>query len=206
MRFFEKRLETFNCICYYNLRTTGCGAVGSALDWGSRGRKFKSCHSDHQKTYLSAKGRVCLFLCIKKVDLLYGLSSYYWGLAPSHMCYKVMQICPPIRKLRVLDIGCGEGKDAVFFARNGYIVDAFDIAIMGIEKTKRLADKIGVHINAFQANLLDYRLEHQYDIIFSSGLFHYIPVDIRNQLISDYQEHTAPNGIHSLNVFVKNLS
>ena len=27
--------------------TTGCSAVGSALDWGSRGRKFKSCHSDH---------------------------------------------------------------------------------------------------------------------------------------------------------------
>lgn len=65
----------------------------------------------------------------------YVTDSYYWGLAPSHMCYEVMKICPPIRKLRVLDIGCGEGKDAVFFARNGYIVDAFDIAIVGVEKT-----------------------------------------------------------------------
>ena len=27
---------------------TGCGAVGSALDWGSRGREFKSRHSDQQ--------------------------------------------------------------------------------------------------------------------------------------------------------------
>ena len=25
---------------------TGCSAVGSALDWGSRGREFKSRHSD----------------------------------------------------------------------------------------------------------------------------------------------------------------
>ena len=25
---------------------TGCGSGGRALDWGSRGRKFKSCHSD----------------------------------------------------------------------------------------------------------------------------------------------------------------
>ena len=25
---------------------SGCGAVGSALPWGGRGRKFKSCHSD----------------------------------------------------------------------------------------------------------------------------------------------------------------
>ncbi|MDD2364223.1 MAG: helix-turn-helix domain-containing protein [Saccharofermentanales bacterium] len=132
----------------------------------------------------------------------YVTDSYYWGLAPSHMCYEVMKICPPIRKLRVLDIGCGEGKDAVFFARNGYIVDAFDIAIVGVEKTKYLADEMGVSVNAFQANLLDYRLEHQYDIIFSSGVFHYIPANLRKQLILNYQEHTTPNGIHALNVFV----
>ena len=29
---------------------SGCGAAGSALDWGSRGREFKSRHSDHVKT------------------------------------------------------------------------------------------------------------------------------------------------------------
>ena len=28
---------------------SGCGAVGSALDWGSRGREFKSRHSDQKK-------------------------------------------------------------------------------------------------------------------------------------------------------------
>ena len=25
---------------------SGCGAVGSALPWGGRGRRFKSCHSE----------------------------------------------------------------------------------------------------------------------------------------------------------------
>ena len=29
---------------------SGCGAVGSALPWGGRGRKFKSCHSDQIRT------------------------------------------------------------------------------------------------------------------------------------------------------------
>ena len=27
---------------------SGCGAAGSALDWGSRGREFKSRHSDQK--------------------------------------------------------------------------------------------------------------------------------------------------------------
>ena len=35
----------------YYADKSGCGAAGSALDWGSRGRKFKSCHSDHQKGF-----------------------------------------------------------------------------------------------------------------------------------------------------------
>lgn len=31
-------------------KISGCGAAGSALDWGSRGREFKSRHSDQKKT------------------------------------------------------------------------------------------------------------------------------------------------------------
>ncbi len=37
--------------------------------------------------------------------------------------------------------GCGEGKDAVFLARNGYIVTAFDLSETGIEKGKKLAER-----------------------------------------------------------------
>ena len=38
------------CDILFRLKSmTGCGAVGSALDWGSRGREFKSRHSDQYK-------------------------------------------------------------------------------------------------------------------------------------------------------------
>ena len=33
-------------------RISGCGAVGSALPWGGRGRWFKSSHSDQVKNRL----------------------------------------------------------------------------------------------------------------------------------------------------------
>ena len=110
---------------------------------------------------------------------------------------------PPTRLLKVLDIGCGEGKDAVFFARNGYEVSAFDISEAGIEKTKRLAEQAGVDVNVFKANLLDYRLDAHYDILFSSGVLHYIKPDYRQEIFDNYKLYTNPNGIHVFNVFVE---
>ena len=41
----------------------GCSAAGSALDWGSRSRRFKSCHSDHKPAFsLERAGFFCLKL------------------------------------------------------------------------------------------------------------------------------------------------
>ena len=45
--FFKKALDkypktVYNVYCYL-----GVAQIGSALPWGGRGRRFKSCHSDH---------------------------------------------------------------------------------------------------------------------------------------------------------------
>ena len=133
----------------------------------------------------------------------YRQEDYYWGLKPSHMCYRVMEIIPPVKPLRLLDVGCGEGKDSVFFARNGYIVTAFDIADAGVEKTKRLAEKYNVNVNVFKANVLDFRLETEFDVIFSSGVFHYINQELRSEILNNYKNNTAVGGVHVFNVFVK---
>ncbi|MBO8172815.1 MAG: helix-turn-helix domain-containing protein [Bacillaceae bacterium] len=132
----------------------------------------------------------------------YKTQDYYWGTEPNKACYQVLQAMPPTRHLKLLDIGCGEGKDAVFFARNGYDVTAFDISDAGIEKTKRLADQIGVHVNVFKADILDFRLDSHFDILFSSGVLHYIKPDLRKEIFDNYKQFTNPNGLHVFNVFV----
>ena len=44
---------------------SGCSAGGSAPDWGSGGRKFKSCHSDHNKSICF--GRCSFFIYLFKL-------------------------------------------------------------------------------------------------------------------------------------------
>ncbi len=133
----------------------------------------------------------------------YRAPGYYWGVQPSDMCYEVLRLCPPVRPLRLLDIACGEGKNAVFFARNGYQVTAFDAVSLALDKARALADQAGAQVHFFQANLLDFRLDSQFDILFCSGALHYIPPHLRREILENYQAHTAPSGLHALNVFVR---
>jgi len=131
------------------------------------------------------------------------VDGYYWGVNPSQMCLKVLSLLMPEKPLKVLDIGCGEGKDAVFLARCGYDVTAFDISDSGIEKTKRLADKAGVHVNVFKADVNDYRLDSNYDILYQVGVFHAIKPELREEIMDNYKSHVNTNGIAAFFSFVE---
>ena len=133
--------------------------------------------------------------------------AYYWGNDVWSGCYDVLKLMPPVRPLRLLDVGCGEGQAAVFFAKNGYTVSAFDVAESGIEKGRALAALHQVDVNFFRGDLLDlrldYRLESNFDIVYSSGVLQYIPPQDRTRVIDNLKAHINPGGIHILNVFVK---
>ncbi|WP_277935279.1 methyltransferase domain-containing protein [Parablautia muri] len=140
---------------------------------------------------------------VSDYDKRYDTADYYWGITPNNLCYEIMKLRPPIKPLKVLDIGCGEGKDAVFLARNGYIVTAFDLSEAGIEKGKKLAEKWNTHVDFFKADITDFRATKYYDIIFSSGVFHMIKPEIRKEITANLKECTNKNGIHAINVFVE---
>jgi SAM-dependent methyltransferase len=48
---------------------------------------------------------------------------------------------------RVLCVADGEGRNSVWLARQGHLVDAFDIAEVGVAKARRLAQRHGVVVN-----------------------------------------------------------
>ena len=133
----------------------------------------------------------------------YQTEGYYWGTRPNEMCLELLKRMYPVRPLRLLEIGCGEGKDAVFLAKCGYQVTAFDATESGIEKAKRLADIHQVDVTFFQADLRTFRLDEEFDIIYSSGVFHHILPGMRKELMENYLSHTAPGGMHAINVFVE---
>ena len=139
----------------------------------------------------------------EQYDGMYEGVSYYWTVRPSAICFDVLKYMPPERPLKLLDIGCGEGRNAVFFARNGYEVHAFDISGKGLEKANRLARQAEVTVRSFQADLNWFRLNNTFDILFSTGTLHCCNPSVRVDLFENFKEYTAEGGLNVFSVFVQ---
>ncbi|MDX6619829.1 MAG: hypothetical protein QOK36_2215 [Gaiellales bacterium] len=57
-----------------------------------------------------------------------------------------------------LDVGCGEGADAVWLAQRGWQVTALDVSQVALERGRRAAEAAGVQIEWVHAGLVDARL------------------------------------------------
>ncbi|MBC7092674.1 methyltransferase domain-containing protein [Candidatus Bipolaricaulota bacterium] len=138
-------------------------------------------------------------------DERYARPEYYWGKKPSTLCERVIELAPPREGSRpkLLDLGCGEGRDCVYFARHGFDVVGLDLSEVGLAKARRYAEEIGVQVRTVCADIVAYELDDLYHVIFSTGTLHYLPKRVRTCRFQDYKEHTTPGGIHALTVFVE---
>ena len=73
----------------------------------------------------------------------------------------------------VLDIGCGTGEHALFFAGEGFEVWGIDSAPLAIGKAKEKAARRGLLVHFLVLDALDLpRLNRKFDTATDSGLFH----------------------------------
>ena len=133
-------------------------------------------------------------------DDKYSQNESYWGKQPSSLARIFLQMFPPYEGQTLIDIGCGEGRDSIFFARNGYQVTGFDFSAEGVKKSIARASELNLPIDFFQMDINEYRLERSFDVVFASGALHYIPQHLRNEIISNYKKFTNPGGLHTFMV------
>lgn len=76
---------------------------------------------------------------------------------------------------RVLEIGCGPGRNAIYLAKMGCIVDAIDISENALNWARERAFAEKVDINFHYSSLFDYSFEpNSYDFVYDSGMFHHL--------------------------------
>ncbi len=111
---------------------------------------------------------------------------------PNHDIVELASALPP--RARVLDLGCGEGRNAFFLAGRGHRVKAVDISAKGIRKVERLAARAGFEIETEVADLNDFRPTGSWDAILAHGVIDYLENPVWRELVGEIRAHTAPGG------------
>lgn len=126
----------------------------------------------------------------------------HWRRETDKLALEVVGLLQPIEPKNILVAGCDEGETAVFFARNGYIVSAFDVNADSLTEGRKLAEEVGVDVNFFCADILTYKIEKNFDIIYLSGIMQTIPPKERQNILEMIQAHTNIGGLNVVSAFV----
>lgn len=80
-----------------------------------------------------------------------------------------------------LDLACGEGRNSVFLAQNGFTVTGLDISDIGLAKAVNRGEEEGLRIDFRRVDLEHYEIASKYDLIlnFNFLLRELIPGEVR---------------------------
>lgn len=127
----------------------------------------------------------------------YAEPGFAYGTEPNTFLASVSDRIP---KGRVLSLGEGEGRNAVYLASLGYDVTAVDSSDVGLAKAMQLAANHGVNLTTITADLADFEIEAEaWDGIIS--IFCHLPTDVRAPLYRRVVRGLKPGGTFILEAF-----
>jgi tellurite methyltransferase len=131
----------------------------------------------------------------------YSVCPCFWGQAPGSLVRDFLATEPPLKGCTVLDLGCGEGKNANAFATAGALVDAVDCSDLAIANGRRAFPSERIHW--IKSNGIDHlRMCPTYDFVVLYGILHCLPsAQSISELIALAQRKTTAGGIHFVVAF-----
>lgn len=119
---------------------------------------------------------------------------------PSVELYEILPALPP--NARVVDLGCGEGRNALYLAKKGCEVTALDQSESAIKKLKKGAKALDVKVNTLVMDLNDFEPTGKYDLVIAHGALHFLEVNKWRELLCKLKECTKVGGFNSFSVFI----
>jgi 2-polyprenyl-3-methyl-5-hydroxy-6-metoxy-1,4-benzoquinol methylase len=123
-------------------------------------------------------------------DERYAGPELVWGSGPNCFVAEELAALPPGR---AIDLGTGEGRNAIWLAERGFTVTAVDFSRVGLARAAGLAAGRGVSVDWVHADLLDYQpTPGGYDLVLIAYI--QLPADRLTALARTAATALAPGG------------
>ena len=81
-------------------------------------------------------------------------------------------------KGKVLDLGCGQGRDSIFVSKCGYEVLGIDSSSVGIKQLNSIAKVKGLSLKGIVDDVYAFPITSDFDIVLLDSMFHFYKNDI----------------------------
>lgn len=133
----------------------------------------------------------------------FSREGFLYGLKPNSYIASKVKSFP--RDAKVLCLGEGEGRNAIFLAKRGCAVTAIDASDIGLKKLEQRAKEENLDIKTICMDLNDWEADEKYDVIVASYLHMY--KEERAKLFENIDDSLSIDGIFIGEFFsVKQLS
>lgn len=109
---------------------------------------------------------------------------------------EILAAMPYLHGGRALDVGCGQGRNALYLSQNGFEVEAWDVNATSLHKLQQVIAAEGIEqIQVQQCDLnADPGITGQYDFIFCTVVMMFLQAETVKPLIEQMQQATVPGG------------
>lgn len=130
-------------------------------------------------------------------DERYGREEWVYGKEPNEF---LVAHADRIPLGKVLSLGEGEGRNAIFLASRGHRVTAVDSSIEGLKKVERLARERGVEVETVHADLATWT-PPEGAFVGVISIFCHLPPDVRRRTHRAAARALAPGGVLLLEAY-----
>lgn len=123
--------------------------------------------------------------------------------APSDQLQRILEE-QSIAPLRMLEIGCGTGTNAIFLAQQGFDVTAVDVSPLAIEQAQAKAQAADVPVDFRVVDLLqtgavdELMVDGPYMFIFDRGVYHCLRRENLDGFLANMERLAAPGATYVL--------
>jgi SAM-dependent methyltransferase len=107
-----------------------------------------------------------------------------------------------VRPGRAVDLGCGNGRNAIFLARRGFVVEGVDYSQRAIDWAAERVREAGVSMRVRCQSVFELGYESgSCDLVYDSGCFHHLPPHRRRTYVELVAGLLKPGGWFGLTCF-----
>lgn len=105
---------------------------------------------------------------------------------------------------KALDLGAGDGRNAMFLAEKGFAVKAIDTSTSGIEKLSQSANGKGLQVETVVGDVTQWEFDSTYDVILAITLLQHLKTEDALRVLEAMQAYTNENGLNAISLFTNN--